>query len=180
MEGKDFSSVIHKNKRAGFCYNMGRMNKRTDNEKLIRDLEEEFSDEKMAEIFRDPKSETFHVSGRQGRLTGRAIVPRIVILIVVALLVVVAFQFFSFRVVHENSMAGLLMERDCIVISKMAYNSADVAAGDVVAYYSDEESGRIEFGRYGADDAGLDISEEAIYGKVVFRVFPISRAGNLK
>ena len=168
------------------------MDIKAENTKRIKDLEEEFSDEKIAELFRvEDGSKPYRVKKR--RPPGKALIRCGIALLVILVCLLITLQYYLPRIVYDDWLSGVIDARDCIVIGVRAYDSAGVKTGDIIAYdYDTEDSDGARYGRVfgfsgdlvGIEDGGMSggvryISAEGIYGKVVFRLLPISRAGML-
>ena len=166
------------------------MNIRAENKKRIRELEAEFSDERIDEIFAVDEQSRVHVSGRQGRLTGRVLLRRGLIIGVIIAAVIVVMQFFTFIVAVEESMGGAVMERDCMLVAK----HGAIQAGDIVAYEVQDtydngglhdhfglvvsfSGGMFEIEDSGPGERPRYVGPKQVRGKVLFRVFPLSRSG---
>ena len=166
------------------------MNIRAENRKRIRELEAEFTDEKLAEVFVPAGGDRFFVSGRQGRITGRVLLKRLIIVVIVIVAIIVLLQFFAPMVAAETSLEGFVMERDCIVVAK----HGSVRVGDIVAFKVRDtyDNGGIHthFGRVtsfsgdvveiegdGADGRARYVATKEIEGRALFRVFPLTRGG---
>ncbi|MCL2111161.1 MAG: signal peptidase I [Clostridiales bacterium] len=117
------------------------MNINEESTRLIKELEEELSDDRIAEIFRLDEDRAAHVSSRKGRLTGRTVVKRLIVLAVVFVCVVVTLQFFEPMVIIEPSMREAIMPKDCIVLATRAYSFGDIGYGDIVVHGSGIQDG---------------------------------------
>ena len=166
------------------------MDIKAENKKRIEDLEAEFSDDKMAELFGMNEDGEIFVSSRQGRLTGRVLLKRLFIALIIVIAITILLQFFIPVVAVEESLWGTVMERDCFLVAK--YWNIDI--DDIVAYevHDTHENGgiHIHFGRvtgflgnlveieYGGSDERLRYARsDQIIGKVLFRALPVSRGG---
>ena len=159
------------------------MDIRAENLKKIKDLEEEFSDDKIAEIFRDPAENGAHVSGRQGRPTLRFVLKRMAVIAVIVIVFVVLLQFFSPKVVNEETLGGALLPNDCLVIAVHAYDFNEIEVGDLVFYEDGDGTGHYGqvIGLSGGvvEIEGGEIESEQVAGKALFRLFPVSRGGKI-
>ena len=156
---------------------------RAENLKKIRDLEEEFSDERIAEIFQAPGESGAHVSGRQGRLTFRVALRRAIILAGVFVVIIILLQFFTPRIIYVEALEGAVQPKDCLVIAVHAYDFSKVKAGDLIAY--EDKDGNACFGVVIESSGEVvvinngDILVEQVSGKVLFRLLPVSRGGSI-
>ena len=107
------------------------MGTKAENSRKIRELEEELSDEKIAELFQidgenAAQSEMWVSHSR--RLTAR----HLIVILGIVLGIVIALQFFTARIVNERSMEDTIAPRDCIILALKAYNFSEIQNGDII------------------------------------------------
>jgi len=107
------------------------MERNANNSEKIRELEEELSDEKIAELFKIDDENVIHAA-EQARRGKRLSMRRLIVVLAVVLGIVVLMQFFSARVVYERSMEDTIAPRDCVLLALKAYNNAGIVHGDII------------------------------------------------
>ena len=112
------------------------MEMKAENTQRIKELEAEFSDEKIAEIFSVDDVDEMDVRGARRRMTRKAALRGAFIAAFAALCAAVALQFFSFEIMRDGSMAGTIDNNDCVIVAKRAYSSSGARLGDVIAHDS--------------------------------------------
>ena len=122
---------------------------REENTKRIQELEDELSNEKIAEIFWMDAERSANVSGRKRRAPGRTVLRRILAIALPVACIVVIAQFFSPVFVTESTMGETIAPRDCVVVARYAYSMGEVRFADIIAY--------------GASAAG----DKELYGRVI-------------
>ena len=116
-----------------------------ENTRRIQELEAEFSDEKIAELFNSDDDLREKKRIRKRREARRAAARLIVLITVIACVLLLVL--FNPKVNYEDSMEDTIKPRDMIMLSVMAYQNADVSFGDVIVCRSammDEHGDMIE------------------------------------
>ena len=117
------------------------METKEENTRRIRELEEEFADEKIAEFF--PADGYYRKTGRlRGRRARIAALRAALIAAIAVLCVVAAAQFFALRIMRDDSMGSTIEKMDCIIAEKHAYDAAGPGFGDLVLYVSGMPDGK--------------------------------------
>ena len=101
----------------------------------IRELEEELSDERIAELFR-LDDEDFRSAAIQSRAKRRSAFRGLIAIAGVAVFVFVFFQLFVPTIVNERSMEDTIEQRDCVLLSVRAYDSSEPELGDLIMFES--------------------------------------------
>jgi len=107
------------------------MGTKAENFKIIKELDEELSDEKIAELFQIDE-DGFNGTAARRRSKRKMTARSLIILLVIVLCVVVVLQFFSPRIVNERSMENTITVRDCVVLALQAYSSSEAEYGDII------------------------------------------------
>jgi len=119
-----------------------------ENTRRIRELEAEFSDERIAALFalfdeyENKKSK--RVRRRKSRMTAQF---KGFLVIVSIIIVVIILFLFNPRVTYERSMEDTIMPRDMIIVSVMAFDSDPVSFGDIIVHKTaiqDPEGGMLK------------------------------------
>jgi signal peptidase I len=108
------------------------MDLKAEQTKRIRELEEEFSDEKMAEIFNMNDAGDARVFDTRRKLMRKRAARHVANIVIAVVCIIIVLQFFAPMIVFEQSMENTLEPRDCVVLAKRAYVFGQVAYGDVV------------------------------------------------
>ena len=112
------------------------MDKKLDNKIRIKELEEDLSDERIAKHFRLSENAGAYISERLGRPTGRAVFRRVLPAAVAMICLITTFQFFSPKIILDDSMETTIHPGDCLLVAGKAYAGEGVRIGDVVAHGS--------------------------------------------
>ena len=121
---------------------------KAENTRRIRELEAEFSDAKIAELFHVDDVDEIDNRRRRSRRARKAVLRGVLVFAVLALCVVVALQFFSLQIMRDDSMGNTIENTDCVVVAKYMYRSTEVACGDIISHCSlafDGEDGKRDF-----------------------------------
>jgi len=113
-----------------------------ENTQRIKELENEFSDEKIAEIFHVDSYDKLKTDAEEIRARRKALAKDIIGIVVIALCVVVLAQFYSLKIVYERSMEDTLEAKDCVVVARHAYAFSGVRYGDIIvtgSHMTDED-----------------------------------------
>jgi len=111
------------------------MGTKFENTMRIRELEEELSDERIAELFR-LDDEDFRSAAIQSRAKRRSAFRGLIAIAGVAVFVFVFFQLFVPTIVNERSMEDTIEQRDCVLLSVRAYDSSEPELGDLIMFES--------------------------------------------
>jgi len=115
-----------------FWCKMRDMGIKIENAQKIRALEEELSDERIADVFH-VENEDFYIKAMRARSARHILTRVIIVLVAIALLSLILLQFFSLRVITERSMEDTIAPKDCVVLMKKA---ADINFGDIIMMVS--------------------------------------------
>jgi len=120
------------------------MSIKAENSRKIKELEEEFSDDIIAELFHIEDEGIIRAAdrARQGK---RVTTRNLIIILVIVLGIVIALQFFSARVVYERSMEDTIMPRDLVLLALKAYDNSEIKHGDLIMIetYLIDENGNL-------------------------------------
>ncbi|MCL1895032.1 MAG: signal peptidase I [Clostridiales bacterium] len=115
------------------------METKAENTRRIRELEAEFSDERIAEFF--PADDDMAAGKRRGRRARTAALRALLIFGIIAVCVAIAARSYMPKIVQNDSMESTLKKMDCVIVIKHAYDSTEVGFGDVILHGSDIPDG---------------------------------------
>ena len=117
-----------------------KMETNEENTRRVRELEEELSDERIGEFFRE--------GGDMGQMNrplraryARGVLRTVLVAGAAVACLAVALQFFTPRIVRDASMEGTIERMDCVVVAKRAYDSGGVGFGDIIQHGSSMPDG---------------------------------------
>ena len=106
------------------------MGRKAENTMRIKELEEELSEERIAEHFR--LGEQITESAEYTRLARRTVTRSIIIALIFVIVLIATLQYYNPRIVNEKSMEDTLGPKDCVVLAIQAYDKAEVKYGDMI------------------------------------------------
>ena len=104
---------------------------KAENSRKIRELEEEFSDEVIAELFHIEDEGIIQAADR-ARHSKRLATRNLIVIVAIVVGIVIALQFFSARVVYEYSMEDTILPRDLVLLALKAYDNSEIKHGDLI------------------------------------------------
>jgi signal peptidase I len=106
---------------------------REENTRRIKELEAEFSDEKIDLVF-NPKQAIAEKNRARRKAAARMAAIRVIMLFVVGGCLIVMFILFNPKVTYESSMEDTIIPKDMIILSTRAYDRTKVSFGDVIVH----------------------------------------------
>ena len=104
-----------------------------ENTRRIRKLEEEFSDERIAEFFQIDDAQPAAALGRRKR---KAALCAVLAFGIAVLCVAVALRFYTPWIMPDATMGSAIEKMDCVIVAKHAYGPAGPGLGDIILYGS--------------------------------------------
>ena len=107
---------------------------KAENTQRIRELEAEFSDERIAEHFHVNGVDDMNGRSVRARRMRKAALRGILVFVIVVVCLIAALQFFLPEIVQNTSMENTIIKTDCVIVAKHAYDSAEAGPGDIIAH----------------------------------------------
>ena len=98
---------------------------------MIRELEEELSDERLNELF-PGEDEDIVAASRNARGRKRFTARTLIVILAIVLIIVVVLQFYGLKIVTERSMENTISPRDCVVLTLRGYEVSVAEYGDLI------------------------------------------------
>ena len=139
-----------------------------DNTRRVRELEEELSEERIAELFL-LGDENFYKTAEKIQRRRKAAFRSIVVFVALIISILIVRIFFSFNIVDKTSMMDTIAPRDCMILAQKAYDFSEIEFVDIIIFESQiiYEEGRTQ--TLVKRVIGLPGDEIEIKGQNVFR-----------
>jgi len=99
-------------------------------------LEDSSSNERIAEFFQTDYYEKVHNDHEKTHRARNALILDIIGVAIVVVCVIVLSQFYTLKIVYEQSMDNTIKHWDCIMIAKTEYSFSQVEYGDIIVVTS--------------------------------------------